>query len=100
MEQTSLWPTETQVHPKEQSSQEQLPPSHEAEHTPEGKTDAIKRPTGNLIKSPLHQREKEKPSTSNTHKNGLFQFHNILHKNKSIAEQPTVELQCVTKHME
>src|SRR5215469_12904311 len=100
MEPISTRLTETQVHAKEQPSQEKLPPSHEAERTLEVKTDAIKRPTGNLIKPPLHQREGEKRATQNIEPKGVFHFHNALHKNKSIADQPTLELQRLTKHLE
>jgi beta-N-acetylhexosaminidase len=100
MEPTSVWLTKTQVHPKEQPSQAQLPPSHDAERTLEVKTDAIKRPSGHLIRSPLLQREGEKQVTSNIQKKGLFHFNNVLHRNTNIADQPTVELQYVTKSLE
>jgi beta-N-acetylhexosaminidase len=97
MEPTSVWITGTQVHPKEQPSQEQLPPSYEAEHTLEIKPNAIKRPTGNLIKSPQFQREGEKRATPNIQPKGLFHFHNALNKQRAIADQPTVEFQRLPK---
>jgi beta-N-acetylhexosaminidase len=100
MEPTSVWLTGTQVHPKEQPSQEQLPPSYEAERTLEIKTNAIKRPTGNLIKSPQFQQEGEKRVTQNIQPKGLFHFHNVLNRHRTIADQPTVELQRVPKHRE
>jgi len=101
MEPTSVWLTETQFRPKEQLSENQLlPPSHEVERTLEVQTDAIKRPTSNLIKSPLFQREEEKRATPNTEHKGLFRFQNFLPRNTTIAEQPTVELQPVAKHQE
>ena len=101
MEPTSVWLTETQFRPKEQLSENQLlPPSHEVERTLEVQTDAIKRPTGNLIKSALFQREEEKRATPNTEHKGLFRFQNFLPRNTTIAEQPTVELQPVAKHQE
>lgn len=100
MEPTSVWPTETQVHPKEQPSPEQLPPSHDAKRTLEVKTEALKRPTGNLIKSPLLQQAGEKRDTQNPHPKGIFHFHNVLTKNKSVADLPTMELQRVAKRSE
>jgi beta-N-acetylhexosaminidase len=93
MQPTPSWLTKTQLHPKEQPSPEQLPPSHEAERTLAVKTDALKHPTGNLIKSPLFQREGERQVTKNTQQEGLSHFEHSLHKNIPIADQPTLELQ-------
>jgi len=100
MEPTSIWLTETQVHLKEQPSQEQSHPSDKAEHTLEVKTDAIKRQTGSLIKSPLLQAEGEKQGTPNPQLRELFHFSTVPNKNKTLADQPTLELKRITKDLE
>jgi beta-N-acetylhexosaminidase len=100
MEPTSSWPTNTLFRPNEQTSPEQLPPSYEAGRTLEVKTDVIKRPTGNLIKSPLTLRGGANRATQNIQREGLFHFQDASHENTTIADQPTAEIKPVTEHLD
>jgi beta-N-acetylhexosaminidase len=93
-------PTNTLFRPNEQPSQESLPPSHEAGRTIEVKSGAMKRPTGNLIKPPLIQREGEQRVTQNVQQQRLSHFRHALNKIASIADQPTQKLKSVKRHLE
>jgi beta-N-acetylhexosaminidase len=96
MEPTPPWLTKTQFRPNEQLAQKPLSPSHEAERTTEAKTGATKRPTGNLIKSPLPQREGEKQAAQNTHGERFSPTQHGSHPDAIIADQPTKELKQVS----
>ena len=93
---TPPWQRKAQFSPYTQPVQEHQSPTHRVERTLEVKTDALKHPTGNLIKSPFLGGKKV---THNVQQERESDFRNFLNRDIAITDQPTQEHQSISRDL-